>query len=133
VHPIDTLLVVLPDELVEVEVATDVVEYSLALCHVAAYVDVGSLARHVLRVGHTLHRPVKGRTTIAARYADRFFQSRAQGLQHVHGEVGEVHYRLLGRCIVYALRLRRGAGIELFEGEISCEVCHVVLVVLVVV
>lgn len=75
VHPMHALLVVLPDKLIKVEIALDVVEYTLALRYVATDVDVRCLACHVLRIADTSDCPVQGWTTVAARYGDGFLQS----------------------------------------------------------
>ena len=117
-HPIGARRVVLPNQLIELEMVFDVIEYPFSECHIAVDTDVCGLTLQVLRVAHTSHGCIQFLTPVAAADLDWSVHRHAQRLQHVGREVHEVDHFLRGWFVVNAVRLGIVAGIEFFYCEV---------------
>ena len=93
------LAVLFPDELVEGQMVTDILEPLPALLAVAVNAEVSGLALHVLRVLHATHGLVQFLLAKARPNLDGFVHSLAQRLQDKGSQINQV-YHLLHRGLV---------------------------------
>lgn len=106
-HPMCAGLVVLPYQLVELQMALDIVKNPFAKGHIALDADVCRLSFQMLRVLYTAHSLVQPFAAVAARNPDGPTHRHAQWLEHVCREVHEVNELLRRGFIVNAQTLCR--------------------------
>ena len=112
VYPVGTRLwVLLPDELVEIEVLADVVEPPAAFLHVSVDAEVCSLSLQVLRVADTTHGLVQSLGAESAAYLDGFAHGLAQGFEHVDGQIDQIDHLVNVGLVVESSRLSCSRGV----------------------
>ena len=105
------LRVFLPDELVEGQMVTDILEPFTAFLAVAVYAEVSGLALHVLTVGNTANGLVQFLRSEAAANLDGFVHGLAQRFQDEGSQINQVYHLLHARLVVDALCLGRLRGV----------------------
>jgi hypothetical protein len=119
-HPVSAFDVVLPDELIKIQMVADVGKPPSSLGEVVVYAEVGGLAVHVLAVAHAAYGIIQLYASVAA--PDLYFTTPplAQWFQHGYTQSSEVDDGLLVGFVLYASRPRCRAGGEFFKCEMLC-------------
>ena len=117
-HPVGTLVIMLPYQLVEGQVLLDVVEPPLPLLNVTVDAEVGCLALHVLRVIDTAHHFVQLLTAESAAYLDGLVHRHPQRFQDVGTQIDQVDHLLHVGFVVDTFRLRCRAGVHFLNGKV---------------
>ena len=104
----------LPDELVEREMAGDIVEPLTAGLYVGQ-VDVGGLAQAVLGAGYSAHCLVELAATVTAGDNDRHTSMLSQWFEHLLTEALQVGNGVGARFITYAEARSGGGASELLQ------------------
>jgi hypothetical protein len=117
-HPVGSLSIVLPDELIERKVAPDILEPLQAFRFVAIYAEVCCLAGEVLTVIHATDGLVQSLATEAAPYLDFFSPPFPERFEHGNTQSRYVHDGLLRRNVGDAFGFGCRAGGELLQAEV---------------